>query len=675
MPTGQFFAYFYSLTDLILMHRCYLLPGLLLLTCSLFAQYGTTEATPGSLAAAHVKDGQVAILAKDFTKAIRHFERALKDQPELIIANRLMGQCYVLLGQYPEAVNQYQQVIKADSSFSRLIYYELGDAYYKMGESELALSHFETFRQLQSYPVEAFGLSSPQELAEELVALDRLQGNIRACQHALDSVKFINITEIRHLDDNINSEADDYFPFLTNDQERIYFTRKKKTGDEDLFLSQRRQDSWRRAERLRNFNSSQPEGMSTLVRNGRQLFFTACQRQDVAGPCDIWEALLDGSDIEQVGSLGVPLNSDYWESQAAVSCDGSRLFFASNRPGGMGGTDIYVTERSPSGSWTVPVNLGAPVNTPQDEEAPFISNDGQTLYFSSTGHLGFGEQDIFMSWWDERKQQWSMPINLGPPVNGPHRELGFYLSANGKTGFFASNRPGGIGGMDIYSFELNEKLFGEPITYVEGVLKDSVLLSPIPGGTVQINGRPSVVADERGRFFLCAGSDEMLDLEVVLDEYRPYHNPLYIPPWDNRQPYAINLLLQPRLSFLAQLAEEEAQPPLRTATRKRVLTHTILFGFDSAELGQQEIQRLTQLTESLSDRNIKRVEIVGFADDIGAQSYNLQLSEDRAKHVAVFLLTRGISVDDIHIEGKGTVINERRREENRRVEINITLSE
>jgi outer membrane protein OmpA-like peptidoglycan-associated protein len=512
-------------------------------------------------------------------------------------------------------------------------------------------------------------------MAEELVALDRLQANIRACQHALDSVKFINITEIQQLDASINSPADDYFPFLTNDQRTIYFTRKNEQGDEDLFVSQQRQDSWRRAERLRNFNSNEPEGMSTLVRNGRQLFFTACQREGVAGPCDIWEALLEGTSIVHQASLGVPLNSDYWESQAAVSCDGSRLFFASNRPGGLGGTDIYVTERSPNGSWSVPVNLGAPINTPEDEEAPFISNDGQTLYFSSTGHLGFGEQDVFMSWWDERMHRWSMPINLGPPVNSPHRELGFYLSANGKTGFFASNRPGGMGGMDIYSFELNEKLFGEPITFVEGILKDSVLLSPIPGGTVQINGRPPVVADQQGRFFLCAGSDEMLDLEVVLDDYRPYHNPFYIPPWDNRQPYAINLLLQPRLSFLAELEAEEADTPPREDTRQQQLSHTILFGFDSAALDQPETERLAELTAALADRNIMRVEIVGFADDIGTQTYNLQLSEDRAKHVAVFLLSRGIAVDDIHIEGKGTVLNDRRREENRRVEIKITLEE
>ncbi|RME93172.1 MAG: tetratricopeptide repeat protein [Bacteroidetes bacterium] len=657
------------------MKRVYLLLSLLFCSSLLAAQYGQTEATPGSLAAAHIQDGQAAILAKDFDKAIRHFERALKDQPELIIANRLMGQCYMLLGKYPEAVNQYRQVLRADSSFSRYLYYELGDAYYKMGKSELALEYFRTFQELQAYPLEHFGLSGPHEVAEELVALDRLVGNIRACEHALDSVKFINITEIQHLDASINSKEDDYFPFLTNDQQQIYFTRKNERGDEDLLFSEKRQDRWRRAENLRNFNSEHPEGMSTLVRNGRQLFFTACQRDSVSGPCDIWEAIVDGATIQRISPLGAPINSEYWESQAAVSCDGSRLFFASNRPGGLGGTDIYMTKRQPNGGWSSPINLGAPVNTPEDEEAPFISNDGQTLYFSSTGHLGFGEQDVFMSWWDERLERWSMPINLGPPVNSPHRELGFYLSANGKTGFFASNRPGGLGGMDIYSFELNEKLFGEPITFVEGILKDSVLLTPIAGATVHINGRPPVVADEQGRFFLCAGSDEMLDLEVSVEAYRPYHNPFHIPPWENREAYPIELLLQPQLSFLAELEEEEKTRPTRENPREQDIKHTILFGFDSAELSEQEVSRMAALAESLEGRNIKRVEIVGFADDIGASTYNLQLSEDRAKHVAVFLLTRGIAVDDIHIEGKGTVLNERRREENRRVEIKITLIE
>ena len=653
----------------------YLLVCLFFLFISpLFAQYDSPVA--GSLAAAHFQDGQAAVLAKDYRVAIRHFQKALREQESLLVARRLIGQCHTLLGEYPEAANQYLQVLKTDSLFSRLIYFELGDTYYKMGEPELALRYFKSFQELQELPVEAFGLHGVEEFADELLQIDRVENNIRACQMTIDSVKFINVTEIINLGSGINSRHDDYFPFLTNDQVNLYYTRQQIDGDEDLLHSVNRGNGWRNGERLKDFNTEAPEGMSTLVRNGRQLFFTACLRDSVAGPCDIWEALLEDGKVKSTSTLGAPLNSVYWESQAAVSCDGTQLFFASNRPGGVGGTDIYMTERLPSGLWSLPVNLGVPLNTPGDEEAPFISNDGKTLYFSSTGHLGLGEQDIFMSWWDDRLNRWSVPINLGPPVNSPHRELGFYLSADGKTGFFASNRPGGQGGMDIYRFELSEQLFGEPITFLEGMVRDSVLRSGIPT-TVNVNGRGAIPTDEEGRFFLCAGADETLDFQVMQEDYRPYHNQFFIPPWDNKKFYTIDLLLKPQFSFLAELEQENkmVEPTARSVPEQFALEHHILFGFDSADLNQGEVESLEALVENLQNKKVNKVEIVGYSDDIGTQSYNLQLSEQRAKKVAVFLLSRNIAVDDIHIEGKGTIINDKSRAYNRRVDIKITITE
>lgn len=627
------------------------------------------------IATAHFKDGQAALLAKSYRVAIRHFQKALQVQPSLLVARRLIGQCHVLLREYPEAANQFLQVVKTDSLFSRLIYYDIGNVYYKMNEPRLALTYFNTFQRLQGDSPDRFGLHGVEEFAEELLHTDRLPNIIRACQLTVDSAKFINITEILNLGPNVNSKQDDYFPFLTNDQTQLYFTRQGSTRDEDLFYSQFRSGQWRTATQIKDFNTSAPEGMSTLVRNGRQLFFTACLRDSVDGPCDIWEAVVKGEQITDVRALGVPLNTTHWESQAAVSCDGSRLFFASNRPGGIGGTDIYMTDRQPDGSWGIPVNLGEPLNTPGDEEAPFISNDGQTLYFSSTGHLGLGEQDIFMSWWDSRLQRWSIPINLGPPVNGPHRELGFYLSADGRSGMFASDRPGGQGGMDIYRFQLSEQLYGEPITFVEGTVRDSVLQTGV-FTVVTMNGQTIFPTDGEGRFFICAGADEMLDFQVMADEYHPYHNAFLIPQWDNRTFYTLDLLLRPEFSFLEELeAEEPAPTTRREQPKERVIAHSLFFDFDSGTINEVEIERLEALVESLQKLKVIKVEIIGYADDIGKSTYNLQLSEERAKNAAVFLLTRSVPVNDIHIEGKGSIVNDGERSLNRRVDIRVTVLE
>ncbi|MCB0637539.1 MAG: PD40 domain-containing protein, partial [Lewinella sp.] len=380
----------------------WLLFAALLLPVFLFAQ--GYAPMPGTLAARHFQAAEAAMLDKDFGQAIRLFERALSAQPTLVAAHKMIGECYALQGNYRLAADHYLKTLEADSLFSRKLYYELGDSYYKMGRPELALYYFARFQELQELPHDVFGLHGVAEAADELILLNRLPGNLRACTISMDSIKFINITEIHNLGPQVNSRYDDYFPFLTNNQTDLYFTRQREDGDEDLYFSEYRQGAWRSGERIRGFNTDQPEGMSTLVRDGRRLFFTACLREGVGGPCDIWEALVSGKEITELQSLGGPVNTGAWESQAAISCDGSRLYFASNRAGGLGGTDLWMSERLPNGLWSSPQNLGAPINTPDDEEAPFISNDGKTLYFSSTGHLGLGEQDIFMCWWDERLQ-------------------------------------------------------------------------------------------------------------------------------------------------------------------------------------------------------------------------------------------------------------------------------
>ncbi|MEL6973323.1 MAG: OmpA family protein, partial [Bacteroidota bacterium] len=183
--------------------------------------------------------------------------------------------------------------------------------------------------------------------------------------------------------------------------------------------------------------------------------------------------------------------------------------------------------------------------------------------------------------------------------------------------------------------------------------------------------------DENGRFFLCVGAEETLDFEVMATDYRPYHNQFFVPPWDNKEFYTIDLLLKPQLSFLAELEQETAmvEPTARAIPEEFTLEHNILFGFDSADLNQGEVESLEALVENLQRKKVTKVEIVGYSDDIGTQSYNLQLSEQRAKKVAVFLLTRDIAVDDIHIEGKGTIVNDRSRAYNRRVDIKITIRE
>lgn len=624
------------------------------------------------------REAEAALLAGQPRDALKLFERSLKMQPNLSAARRGMAACYELLRDYPQAAALYDAILSSDSLFSRILYYEAGQAHYKSGNHRQALAYFRRFEALQAIGVDTFSLNTERELAQEAEYMKKLPGNIRACEVRLDSLKFINITEVVNLGPSLNSKDDDYFPFLANSQEQIFFTRKTDKGDEDLFESRLAEGGgWSKATPMRSINTNLDEGMCTMVRDGRRLYFTACGRQDGPGVCDIWEAYLSlEGDISGIQPLQGYINSEKWESQAVINCDGSILYFSSKRPGGMGGTDIWCSQRQDDGSWSSPTNLGPRINTELDEEAPFITNDGRTLYFSSNGHPGMGDQDIFMSWLDER-EEWNIPVNLGPPVNSAFRELGLFLTADGKSGYFASDRPEGRGKLDIYSFQLTEQLHNKDITFVEGFVIDSLLNTPVQA-TVRFSNRPAVKVGKDGRFFLCISAWDTVGIRVEKPLFHPYQNDFIIPIWDNRQYYTIEILLRSKYDQPPP-APAPVQDTLGMPHKKPALsefTHTIYFGFDKATMEIDEVEKLDAFIKPLKKRHVQRVDIVGYADDIGAEAYNLRLSEERAKSIAVILMNNRIPVDRIYLEGKGELAGGIRGQEfNRRVEVKVVVVE
>lgn len=635
---------------------------------------------PNANAVEAYRNAEQALLDSKPQAALRWFQKSLSQQPELAAARRGMAICYELLKEYPKAAEQYEAILSRDSLFSRAMYFQAGKAFFKSGETEKALAYFREFEKLQKVSLDTFSMNTEKELEIEEEYLKKVHSNIRACEVSLDSVKFINITEVVNLGKTINSKADEYFPFLTNDQKTLYFTRKTDKGDEDLFRSRLgSENSWSRSAPLRLLNTNLDEGMSTMVRDERRMFFTACGRQGVMGPCDIWQATFDAEgNASDISPLLGYANSEKWESQAAISCDGSTLYFASKRKGGLGGTDLWVSQLQDDGSWSMPQNLGPNINTELDEEAPFITNDGSVLYFSSTGHPGMGDQDIFMSWKDQ-EGKWSQPINLGPPVNSPFRELGFFLTADGKTGYFASDRQeDSQGGLDIYSFKLNEQLYSTPITFVEGIVIDSSLDVPMQA-TVEFGHRPAITTGRDGRFFLCVPAWDTLNVSVEKPYFHPYTAPFIIPDWTNRQYYTIELRL--RSTFDVEVPPEstpdttKAPAPVRKKPKPVVHRHTIYFGFDNTQIAPDQMDDFLTFLKPISGKKAQRVDIIGFSDEIGTETYNLRLSEERAKEIAQVIQENNLEVNHIYMEGRGEIKGDEPEERKRKVEIRITVQE
>ncbi len=643
-----------------------------------FAQVENLTYDPNQTASKAFQKGEEALFKRNYEKAIRFFDRSLEISPGLHAARRSKAKCYALLNDYETAAKIYEELIDLDPDFSRVMYYEAADAQYKSSNYGRALILFNEFKFFQDRDIDEFGLHGEKEMAEEKDYLVKLEGNLRACNVSMDSVKFLNIEKVENLGAEINSKADEYFPCLSNDQSVLFYTRRRNANaDENLYISTFNNKKWTGSSPVGSrFNTSEHEGMSTLVRNGRTMFYTACNRENVMGTCDIWVTQLDGTEVAEGKPLEGYANSESWESQAAISCDGSRLFFASNREGTIGGTDLWYSDLLSSGQWSDPVNLGSKVNTESNEEAPFITNDGQTLYFSSTGHLGMGEGDIFMSRLDENGD-WGEPTNLGPPVNSAFHELGFFLSADGKTGYFASDRTEeGFGGMDIFRFELSEQLFSTPITFVEGQVKDAELEIPLQC-LVNIKGRNPIQTDKEGRFFLCIPAGEELEISANKQYYYPYENRFPIPEWDNRNFYILDIQLQPVQVARTnpEINQDTAVLALKAPTELKTYEHTVFFDFDSAKLLAEENQKLDVFIKPLKSKEIVRVEVFGYADNIGANTYNLKLSEERAKKVALSIMENSIFVNKIYLEGKGELENDRPKQLNRRVEIKVVTKE
>jgi len=617
-----------------------------------------------------VQSGEQYLLEREYKKALKSFEKALDAAPEFMAALRGKGVCYQLLGQYSEAAIAYGTILKKDPYYSRTMYYEYGEVLFKSGNYSKALEYFLEFKEIVPTPEEEFQYRSSKERGiEEEYAL-KLPDNIRACEVAMDSVRYQNIREISNLGEQINTPADEYFPFLTNDQRYLFYTtREDQFSDENLFLTEKEDGAFKRGSSVSSaINSDGNEGMSSIVRNGRKIYFTACDRRQVLGTCDIWEADLRNLTLSSGEPLKGYANSGYWESQASISCDGTLLYFASNREGGMGGTDIWLSRKLPDGRWGKPENLGPKINTELDEEAPFITNDGSALYFSSNGHPGLGEQDIFMSRMSY-KGEWGLAINLGTPVNSSYREMGFFLTADGKNGYFSSDRETGFGGMDIYSFELPEQLTTYPITFVEGIIIDSIYNLPVVT-KLFFNDRLPIHTDERGRFFRCVPADDFWAFNIRQEGFKPFKSRLTIPKHDNKSNYRLLIKLLPE-DHLLNLSQEERAEELRSFE----FMEKLYFGVDKYGIEVKHRQQLDDFLATCFDgvSIVKEVDIVGFADASGGDAYNMMLSEKRAREVAIYLQSRGVRVDRIYLGAGGAVRNDNPAAENRRVELRVKL--
>lgn len=462
---------------------------------------------------------------------------------------------------------------------------------------------------------------------------------------------------LKRLSDKVNSPSDDYLPWLSLDGLTLGFTSNRPGGldplgragvyREDLWTARLEPGGpWSPATLLPGpINTIGSEGSGSISADGRLLLFSACGRPDGAGDCDLYLSEWTTGGWGQPRPLA-EINSPHWDSHPALAPDGSWLLFASDRPGGMGGRDLWLSRRSEDGRFLPPAPAGPVLNTPGNEAGPFLHADGRSLYFSSDGRPGLGGLDLFFSRGDGHGG-WSAPVHLDPPFNTPQPDLGFCLTVDGRTALFSS-RVEGRPDLDLVESPAPPCCLPDPALLVHGrllqvgsglPLDGEVKLVPLddatpaPFRTFARDGH-FTLAPTRIRCLLSAQAPGHLFTTLTVD----FHEP-------GRQRNPGDLSPSPGDTLVVWL-----QPLLPGA---ELALRGVEFAFNRWDLANSSLPALEAIREWLLEHPGFQVELRGHTDDVGTDSWNDELSLRRAGAVRDWLEAQGVPISDLQASGAG----------------------
>jgi outer membrane protein OmpA-like peptidoglycan-associated protein/tetratricopeptide (TPR) repeat protein len=621
---------------------------LLTLACNVFAQQGnlnTTnkEALKNFASANQLYDERLP------DEAISLLKKAIDADGKFIEAYALMGDIMRQRKNNKGAIDAFSKIIAINPDYSRAVYLKVAEMEVSEGLYKEALNHLEKYI---LFP----GITEPNKV--------HAQKLIKDCLFAVDALQHpVNFKAI-NMGASINTAADEYSPVATADDQTIIYTRQIGSN-EDFYQSSKTDQGWQKSVYLSdkintpNFN----EGSESISQDGKFLFFTGCNRPDGRGRCDIYVAQKKGDEWVKPFNLSPPVNTGGWESQPSISADGRTLFFVSNRAGGYGGYDIWKSTLNSKG-WSEPENLGPNVNTAYNEQSPFIHPDDNTLYFCSNGWPGMGGQDLFVSRLG-KDGKWQTPKNLGAPINTNGEESGLSLTANGNYAFFSSNKLDGMGGFDIYTFEMPVDLRPKLVTYVKGFVSDAKTKKPLEAAVeiVALESNSRVYQDysspDRGDFLATIAAGKNYGLNISSPGYLFYSDNFSLVNYTSGKPFNINVFLQP------------------IEVGSKIILNNIFFDTNKYNLQPESRTELQKLIEFLTLNPSVFVEISGHTDNVGNDQLNQKLSENRAKSVYDYLVGGKINPARMVFVGYGKNqpigpnTNDDERARNRRTEFKI----
>jgi outer membrane protein OmpA-like peptidoglycan-associated protein/tetratricopeptide (TPR) repeat protein len=622
---------------------------------------------------------------KQYQKAIDLYLQALDANPDDASLNLKIGRSYLYSETKSKAAKYISKAYRLNPNINDEINYHLGIAFQNTNEFSKAIEHFEQFKKVKK---------NLAELADKKIAECRIADSLSNYE--------LNVI-IENASTKVNTRFHDYAPIISGDGNMLIFTSnrtesekelKDGTNYEDIYFSRKVGNGWEAAKKISsNINNVYNDAAASLSPDGKTLFL---YYEEGAG--DIYTSHLEGNDWTKPTPLNKNINTQlFWETSASMSADGKKLYFASNRPGGVGELDLYVSEIDSKGNWGKATNLGPAINTPENEDSPFIHPDNVTLYFSSDGHPSLGNSDIFVS--EFRNNKWQKPENLGWPINTWEYDGFFTISADKKHGYFSTLKEGGLGEADIYSITFLEPKFKpkpKPVVIVVEEKKQKPKNTDFVDPSIEKSRNEKVVSVLKGKVIdentaeplsatisLVNNETKQVLSKVTVDSLTGDFE-LVIPHGGNygvmteKAGYLFNSI-NFNLPKFAEYQEIDTHIIMvKAEIGSKAILKNIFFDVGKSELKTASLSEIGKIEELLATNANLKVQINGHTDNTGNAASNKALSLKRASAVVDYLVSHGVDASRLSAKGYGSerpiVSNddeESGREVNRRTEIEI----
>ncbi len=583
--------------------------------------------------------GNKYLYSQDWANAARQFKLAIEYDNKYIKAYEKLAEVYIENQKYNAVERTYLQLTENCGKEYPMGYFLLAAIEMYQGKYEEAKQHYQTF------------IDNQENIDIRYEHYSKKM--IEQCNYSINAIKNPVPFNPVNLGDSVNSKYSEYLPTITADEQTLIITRLipkpnsnyyySQDYHEDFYVCKKVDGKWSMAKNMgKSVNSLRSEGAQTISANGKYMFFTACNREDGKGDCDIYFTKKENGRWLKPMNLGAPVNTKYYEGQPSISPDEKTLYFISNRTGSIDKSyDIWTSTIGENGKFSTPKNIGNTLNTPGIEQSPFIHLDNQTLYFSSDGHQGMGGMDIFITKKD-KDNKWQEPKNIGYPINTSKDDFSLIVNARGNIAYFASERDSGYGKKDLYVFELYKDARPTATTYFKGKVFDAFTkkfleakfeLIDLESGELVFS---STSDKNTGEFFLCLPTGKNYALNVSKTGYMFFSENFALKETNTQaEPYIVDVGLQ------------------QIKSGEKVILKNIFFDTNKYNLKTESQTELNKLILFLNSNPEVKIEIGGHTDNVGNEEDNLLLSENRAKAVFDFLISKGIAESRLSYKGYG----------------------